>query len=95
MSGTRAALPWLPSTEAIRLNPDYARAYFMRGNLWLARGDNDRAISDFSVALGLDPNNTDAYVNRGVAWYAEDDNDRAIADYDTGDPSQSAGRRRL
>ena len=54
----------------------------MRGNLWLARGDNDRAISDFSVALGLDPNNTDAYVNRGVAWYAKDDNDRAIADYD-------------
>ena len=39
--------------QALRLDPDYARAYFNRG-LAYARGDqHDRARSDFQKALTL------------------------------------------
>src|SRR5262245_28372185 len=32
--------------EAVRLNPDYARAYSNRGNAFYERGEHDRAIAD-------------------------------------------------
>jgi tetratricopeptide (TPR) repeat protein len=52
-----------------------------RGNAWRAKGDNDRAITDFNEAIRLNPRDAVAFDNRGNAWSDKRDNDRAIADY--------------
>ena len=41
-------------TEAIKLNPDYARAYADRGSARLAQHDLDGAIADLDAAIELD-----------------------------------------
>ena len=48
----------------------------------LAKGDPDRAITDFDQAIKLDPKYANAFNSRGVAYQAKGDNDRAIMDYD-------------
>src|SRR4051812_21946094 len=35
---------------AIRLDPEFAAAFFGRGNTWQAKGELDRAITDFNEA---------------------------------------------
>ncbi len=55
------------STEAIRLDPKNAMAYYNRGRAWYAKGEYDRAIADSTEAIRLDPKNAMAYYNRGRA----------------------------
>ena len=57
-----------------------AGAHFFRGNTYLNRGDNDRAIADYSKAIALNPRDADFYSNRGVAYFNVGDFDHAIAD---------------
>ena len=42
-------------TEAIRLDPESASAYYNRGNSWYDKHNNDQAISDHTEAIRLDP----------------------------------------
>lgn len=70
-------------TEAIRLNPQYAAAYYNRGLAYHAKGDLDREIADYDSAIRLNPQYTDAYNNRGIAYRAKGNLDRAISDYDS------------
>src|SRR3569623_1639291 len=46
-----------------------AIAYSNRGNSFLRRGQNERAIRDYDQAIGLDPRFADAHRNRGAAWF--------------------------
>src|SRR5205085_11426100 len=41
-----------------------ATAHFNRANGWLAKRELDRAIADFSGAIGLDATNAKAFYNR-------------------------------
>jgi tetratricopeptide (TPR) repeat protein len=41
--------------EAIRLDPEYAEAYYGRGLTYRNKGDLERAIADYSEAIRLDP----------------------------------------
>jgi len=41
---------------AIKLKPDYARAFRNRGDAYRGKGDRDRAIADYKQALSLNPN---------------------------------------
>jgi lipoprotein NlpI len=59
---------------------DRARAYHLRGVAYRDKGDLDRAIADFSEAIGLNPLLASAYHDRGVAYRAKGDHGRAIAD---------------
>jgi tetratricopeptide (TPR) repeat protein len=68
-------------TEAIRLNPQYATAYYNRGSAYRDKNDYDRAITDYTEAIRLNPQYAIAYNNRGVAYRQKNDYDRAIADY--------------
>ncbi|MDR1837380.1 MAG: tetratricopeptide repeat protein [Treponema sp.] len=43
-------------TQAIRLDPNLAEAYYNRGNAYHLKGDYDRAIADYEAALRIDPN---------------------------------------
>lgn len=63
---------------------DYGKrvGYGERGDAYQAKGDNDRAIADYTDSLELDANNNVALTARGNAYYGKGDLDRAIADYD-------------
>ncbi|MDD5688178.1 MAG: tetratricopeptide repeat protein [Elusimicrobia bacterium] len=68
-------------TTVIMLNPKYADAYAMRGNIYYRKKMCNEAISDYNKAIELNPNFSGAYNNRGVAYddiglYSE-----AIIDY--------------
>jgi tetratricopeptide (TPR) repeat protein len=68
-------------TEALRINPNNARAYYNRGLAYYTQKDYSRAIADYTQAIRLDPNYAAAYMGRGNAYRGKGDNDRAIADY--------------
>jgi len=53
-------------SNAIELNPGFAKAYFNRGLLLASRKrTRDRAIRDFNQAIELAPDFAEAYVGRG------------------------------
>jgi tetratricopeptide (TPR) repeat protein len=68
-------------SEAIRLDPKYADAYYGRGLTYRNKGDLEVAIADYSEAIRLDPKLASAYNNRGNAYRDKGDPDRAIADF--------------
>jgi lipoprotein NlpI len=71
-------------SEAIRLNPQHAKAFNNRGNRWADKGDNDRAIADYNEAIRLNPQDANTFNNRGVAQYCQGLFDAAAADFAQG-----------
>lgn len=69
-------------SEAIRLHPDYAEAYFQRGVLHVRRKNYLAALPDFDAALRLRPLDPVAYNNRGLVKRTLNDVAGAIADFD-------------
>ncbi|MEO8394558.1 MAG: tetratricopeptide repeat protein [Chloroflexota bacterium] len=67
-------------TEAIRLNPHVAAAYYNRGLSLYQTGDYDGAIVDYSDALRIDPQYAMAYNNRAFVNYHRGNFDNAVAD---------------
>jgi tetratricopeptide (TPR) repeat protein len=65
-------------TEAVRIDPQFAEAYLMRG---VAHGDTPAAIEDFSEAIRLNPSYIQAYYNRGLARGSIGDYAGAIDDF--------------
>lgn len=70
-------------SEAIRLKPDYASAYYGRAVIYDDKGQTDRAIADYTQAIHFQPNYVDAYWGRGTAYERRGDLKRANADYQT------------
>lgn len=68
-------------SEAIRVDPDYARPYVSRGLAWKHKGDVERAIGDFDTAIRLDPQFASGYIDRGNLQNDKGQHDRAIADF--------------
>jgi tetratricopeptide (TPR) repeat protein len=60
---------------------DLSIAFTNRGNAYHAKGDNGRAIADYSEAIRLNPQYSAAYTGRGDAHNDTYQYDRAIADY--------------
>ena len=79
--------------EAIRLRPEYARAYNNRGVAHKKRGDLDQALADYSEAIRGDPNYADAYHNRSVALAEKGDIERAKADQAKGKEIKSRRKK--
>jgi len=67
-------------SEAIRLDPKYARAYSNRGVAYFNQGDYARAIQDYTAAIRLAPHMYIPYSNRGNAYFTIGQHDLAIAD---------------
>jgi tetratricopeptide (TPR) repeat protein len=68
-------------SEAIRLNPSGALAFYSRGMVYGKKGDYDRAIADYDEAIRFDASDSLAFINRGLAYERKGENDLAIADY--------------
>jgi tetratricopeptide (TPR) repeat protein len=56
--------------------------YAERGNVYMAKGEYDRAIADFDEAILLKPTYSIAFGFRGNAYRKKGENDRAVEDYD-------------
>ena len=52
--------------KVIKLYPDFAEAYFNRGNLMAISGKLPEAYDDYTKAIELDKNMGEAYYNRGL-----------------------------
>jgi tetratricopeptide (TPR) repeat protein len=68
--------------EAIRLQPDYANAYYNRGNVLFAKGRTDEAIADWEKTLQIQPNDADAHTGLGNALLRKGSLKEAIAQYE-------------
>jgi tetratricopeptide (TPR) repeat protein len=68
-------------TQAIRLDPDFADAYFWRAAAYDEKSDWDRAIDDYTQAIRLDPNDKYAYNRRGRTYGNKGNYNNAIDDY--------------
>ena len=69
-------------TEAIRLQPDYASAFYNRGQIRYNEGDLDGALSDYNDAILLKPDFAEAFNTRGNARKDKGDLDGAFVDFD-------------
>ena len=67
-------------TEAIELNPNYAEAYFKRGETYYYNDEDKKAIEDLSKAIQIKPNYAEAYELRGESYYSLDNNEKALED---------------
>ena len=52
--------------EAIRIDPEYVRAYNGRGYVWESKREYDKAIADYTEAIRIEPKDADSYNN--IAW---------------------------
>ena len=68
-------------SQAIRLKPDYAKAFTNRGNARGNKGDLEGALQDFEQAIRLKPDVAEAFYNRGLARYNKGDLEGALQDY--------------
>lgn len=68
--------------QGIKINPEYAPNYLMRGIIYQAQNKSEQALADFNRAIEIDPQNSDAYNVRGLKIYsARKDWDLALADF--------------
>ena len=67
--------------EIIRLNPDYAGAYYNLGVVFDGEGKTNEAISLYQKAIRLYPGYTDAYYNLAVALFKKGQTNEAISLY--------------
>ncbi len=57
------------------------REYYFRGNEYYEKGDYDKAIENYNMAIILNPSFMEAYFNRGLCYYNKKDYDKAIKNY--------------
>jgi tetratricopeptide (TPR) repeat protein len=69
-------------TQAIKLDPKLADAYFFRGGVYARKRppDLNKAIADFGEAIRLNPRQPMGYHDRGVAYAQQGDFNRALVD---------------
>ncbi len=67
--------------KTISASANFALAYFIRGNAYLDKKDNDQAILNYNKTVELNPKYASAYLHRGLAFCDKQDYVIAIADY--------------
>src|SRR5206468_10871348 len=69
--------------EAIKLQPNYADAYYNRGNILFAEGRIDEAMADWEKTLQIQPNDADAHTCLGNALLRRGSIKEAMVHYET------------
>jgi Tfp pilus assembly protein PilF len=70
-------------SKAIKINPNFAKAYNNRGIAYVWKKKYDLAIADFNKAIKLDPKNGKAYNNRAIVYSYMGETDKARQDIET------------
>jgi len=68
-------------TKCLKIDPDYVKAYYNRGNAYKELENYKNAIADYTRAIKIDPDYSTAYYNRGLAYNILENYKNAIADY--------------
>jgi len=68
-------------SEAIRLDPNNAKAYANRGFAYQMKSQYDKAFNDYSEAIRFDQNNAWVYTKRGMIYNYKQWYDKAINDF--------------
>ena len=55
--------------QSIKLNPNYALAFYNRGIVYYDKREFDRASQDLNQAIKLNPNYAGAFHDRGITNY--------------------------
>ena len=66
--------------EAIRLDPQVALLYGLRGIVYEALGQYEKAVKEFTEAIRIDPRCAFAYASRSKAYERMGQHDKADAD---------------
>lgn len=69
-------------TEALRLDPTYARAYYNRGLAHEEDGELARALEDYDAALQIEPDYAKARASRALLLAEYDQIDEALDDFE-------------
>src|SRR4030095_7141085 len=86
---------WLLSRTSARAQSsraESAASYFARGSEWHARGEFDRAIDDYAIAITFDPRFARAYYARARARISKGEVEAALSDFNRAlelDPRQA------
>ena len=67
--------------KAIKIYPEYAEAYFLRGMSYLRIKNYEKAIVDFTSCIKYNPNHAEAFYWRGKVYYYLEDYSNAISSY--------------
>ena len=67
-------------SKAIELSPDFAFAWFNRGNTYCVEKDYKNAIKDYTSAIAAKNSFAEAYFNRGLCYFFLNQKDKAIED---------------
>jgi len=70
-----------PTAQPLTSLSATAASYIERGNAWAAKGEWERALTDYDLAIATDPSAAGSYYNRGVARWRLKDYERARADF--------------
>ena len=62
-------------------NPTDAKTYYQAGNDYYEKGEYDKAIENYNMAVLLNPVFSEAYFNRALSYYQLKNFEKAIADY--------------
>jgi len=73
-------LPSAAAAQSLTSRTDSAWSYVNRANDWYLRGEFERALSDYTLAISFDPHLAWAYLNRAIVRSAKGDRELALAD---------------
>jgi Flp pilus assembly protein TadD len=66
--------------SAIANEPNSARAYKIRGHVYIAQGDHQKALADLSKVIALTPHQAKPYVDRAIVHYKMGNKGLALSD---------------
>ncbi len=69
-------------SQAVKLDPAYPPAYYVRGRLLEEKGNYDRAVEDFTQVIRLDPKAPEPWQQRGVTHFRMGKFQESIRDFD-------------
>jgi tetratricopeptide (TPR) repeat protein len=72
------------SGNVIQLDPNDAKAYYIRGFAYFRVAQLEKAVADFDRAIELDPKDARSYIERGFAYTLLRKYEKALPDYDRG-----------
>ena len=68
--------------KAIRINPNYALAYFNLGLLNSQRGNFNDALKQFGKAIEIDPLFAEAYRNTAIIYYMTENFEKSLFNFE-------------
>jgi tetratricopeptide (TPR) repeat protein len=80
LSDPRKSIEYM--NEFIRLEPDFAMAYYVRGDAYADLGEHQQAIRDYDQAIRMKIGDVGVYNDRAVSYFRSGQHEKAMQDFD-------------